>query len=131
MFISTDEDANKILCMAQVPKDIVSSKGFKADEWCKQVQGLIGGKGGGKPENAQASGNKPQALQEAMKVAIAFAESKLGAKMPDLGSAKSEASNASAAPSDYVVVEKAQADLKDGPILKSTIGNIDNLKLSD
>ena len=43
MFISNDEDANKILCMAQVPKDIVTSKGLKADEWCKQIQGLIGG----------------------------------------------------------------------------------------
>lgn len=74
-FVSTDEDAGKILCMAQVkiynlplpisqmskflclfvfqvPKDSVS-KGLKASEWVAQVQGLIDGRGGGKPESAQ------------------------------------------------------------------------------
>ena len=120
MFVSVDTDTNKILCMAQVPKDIVSSKGLKADEWCKQVQVLIGGKGGGKPENAQASGNKPEALNEAIKVAIAFAESKLGTKMPQFGSKGDDTSNDDS--SDYVLVDKPKADLKEGPILKSLIG---------
>ena len=60
MFFSGDEDTGKVLCMAQVPKDIISGKGLKANEWCQQVQGIINGKGGGKPENAQASGTKPQ-----------------------------------------------------------------------
>ena len=46
--------------MAQVPKELISSKGLNAKEWCDQVKEIIDGKGGGKPENAQASGTKPQ-----------------------------------------------------------------------
>ena len=45
MFLSTDEDNNKIMCRADVPKDIVKSKGLDAREWCDQVKELIGGKG--------------------------------------------------------------------------------------
>ena len=37
MFISSDKDSNKVLCMAQVSKDAIS-KGLKANEWCAQVQ---------------------------------------------------------------------------------------------
>ena len=68
MFFSGDEDTGKVLCMAQVPKDIISGKGLKANEWCQQVQGIINGKGGGKPENAQASGTKPQVNNEKSRI---------------------------------------------------------------
>ena len=109
MFFSSDEDTGKVLCMAQVPKEIITGKGLKANEWCQQVQGIIGGKGGGKPENAQASGNNPRATAEAMKVAIAFAEAKLGVKMPEIGKKEDDKN-------DFEMVEKVP-DLKDGPIL--------------
>ena len=42
MFFSCGED--KALCMAVVPKDVVNGKGFKASDWCKEVQALIDGK---------------------------------------------------------------------------------------
>ena len=42
MIFSCAED--KALCMAIVPKDLVGGKGFKASDWCKEVQGLIDGK---------------------------------------------------------------------------------------
>ena len=42
MFFSCAED--KALCMAIVPKDVVNGKGFKASDWCKEVQALIDGK---------------------------------------------------------------------------------------
>ena len=45
MFLSTDEDNDKIMCRADVPKDVVKSKGLDAREWCDQVKELIGGKG--------------------------------------------------------------------------------------
>ena len=76
--------------------------------------------GGGKPESASAIGNKPEALKEAMKAAITFAESKFGAKMPNLSGDSGE--DTSNVPNDYVMVEKPQPDIKDGPVLKSTLG---------
>ena len=42
MIFSCAED--KALCMAIVPKDLVSGKDFKASDWCKEVQALIDGK---------------------------------------------------------------------------------------
>merc|ERR1719419_1488856 len=66
LFISADKEAGKVLCMAQVSKEVISAKGLKANEWCGQVQALINGKGGGKPENAQASGNNPAGTADAM-----------------------------------------------------------------
>jgi len=77
MFFSGDENTGKILCMAYAPKSAIS-RGLKANEWCGSVQKLINGKGGGKPDNAQASGTNVQALSNAMNVAHSFAMEKLG-----------------------------------------------------
>jgi len=76
IFFSTDEDTGKILCMAQVSKEVVA-KGLKANEWCGSVQALINGKGGGKPESAQASGTNVSNLNKAMEVATQFVMDKL------------------------------------------------------
>ena len=82
--------------------------------------------GGGKPESAQTIGVKPAALKEAMKVAIQYAESKLGAKMVQLGGGdaddKAATNDVTDAPSDFEIVNKPTADLKDGPVLHCRIG---------
>lgn len=80
MFFSADLEANKILCMAQVPKEVISGKGLKANEWCTEVSKIINGKGGGKPENAQASGNNYNevAFKKAIKKAVEYASLKMG-----------------------------------------------------
>ncbi len=66
------------LILPQVPKECVE-KGLKANEWCGgQVQAVIGGKGGGRPENAQAVGTNLAGLENAMKVADEWAKEKLG-----------------------------------------------------
>ena len=115
MFISSDKDNNKVLCMAQVSKEALG-KGLKANEWCAQVQKVrgdfiihkyhckhieegqdheiiihvlfstqvINGKGGGKPENAQASGTNVNGVKEAIKIAHTYAASKLGASTEEV-----------------------------------------------
>ena len=107
--------------MAQVPKEVISSKGLKANEWCQQVQGIIAGKGGGKPENAQASGSNYRAMNDAIKVAIAFAESKLGTKMPELKGGQEDVNV-----DDFVMVEKP-AEVGDSKgsshVLKGRVGS--------
>ena len=47
-----------------------------------QVQDIINGKGGGKPENAQAVGTNVSGLKKALEVASSFAASKLGVSPP-------------------------------------------------
>merc|ERR1719244_1347198 len=76
IFFSSDSDSGKILCMAQCSKQSVGA-GLKANEWCGSVSALINGKGGGKPESAQASGTNTASLNQAMEIAEKFAMEKL------------------------------------------------------
>ncbi|CAH2243143.1 jg14436 [Pararge aegeria aegeria] len=76
MFFSVDDDSNKIFCLAAVPKNLID-KGLSASKWVESVVPIMGGKGGGKAESAQASGTNPKGLYEAIKVARNYAESKL------------------------------------------------------
>ncbi|XP_033119659.1 alanine--tRNA ligase, cytoplasmic-like [Anneissia japonica] len=76
MFVSVDKENSKILCLAQVPKSVVS-KGLKASEWVKHVSDVMGGKGGGKDASAQAVGDKIDAVEQVVQMAIEFAKLKL------------------------------------------------------
>lgn len=76
MFFSVDADAKKIFCLAAVTKNAVN-KGLKANEWVQQVSQLMQGKGGGKPESAQASGSNTACLNEVLELATQFANTKL------------------------------------------------------
>jgi len=77
MFVSADLDGGKVLAMAYCPKSAIE-KGLKANEWCGSLQSLIGGKGGGKPDNAQASGANVANLTKALQAGESFAQTKLG-----------------------------------------------------
>ena len=76
LFVSVDEDSKKIFCLAAVPKSAIA-KGLKANEWIQQVSSLMGGKGGGKAESAQASGSNYDKADEILELAKKFASSKL------------------------------------------------------
>jgi len=76
LFLTVDQDAGKLFCLSNVSSDGIT-KGLKANEWVGKVAEIIGGKGGGKAESAQGSGNKVNAIDEAVKVAIEFAKLKL------------------------------------------------------
>ncbi|XP_063974984.1 alanine--tRNA ligase, cytoplasmic [Diachasmimorpha longicaudata] len=78
LLLSVDEEGKKIVALSAVPKSAVD-KGLKANEWIQAISPLMGGKGGGKAESAQASGGNVNALEEALKVAREFAGMKLGA----------------------------------------------------
>lgn len=51
--------------------------GLSAKQWVSEVVPLISGKGGGSDASAQATGSACDALSEALKTAIKFAELKL------------------------------------------------------
>ncbi|XP_066569590.1 alanine--tRNA ligase, cytoplasmic [Amia ocellicauda] len=77
MLFAVDNEAGKIICLCQVPKE-VASRGLKASEWVQELCPLLDGKGGGKDMSAQATGRNTQCLQEALQLANDFANLKLG-----------------------------------------------------
>ncbi|XP_034032845.1 alanine--tRNA ligase, cytoplasmic-like isoform X2 [Thalassophryne amazonica] len=77
MLFTVDYDAGKIICLCEVPQEVVN-RGLKASEWVQEVCPLMDGKGGGKDTSAQALGKNTQCLQEALQIANEFARLKLG-----------------------------------------------------
>jgi len=76
LLFSVDEENSKIICLAQVPKDVIQ-QGLKADEWVKSVSELLGGKCGGKDLSAQGSGPNISCIRKAVETATQFAKQKL------------------------------------------------------
>ncbi len=72
MLLSPDADAGRVSVMASVPKPLVGL-GFKAGDWVRAVAGVMGGKGGGRPDAAQGSGSDPSRIAEAVTEARHFA----------------------------------------------------------
>ena len=68
---------DKVLLIAQVP-DALVKRGLKAGEWIRTTAEVCGGKGGGKPEQAQGGGTEPAKLREALKKAESFAWGAIG-----------------------------------------------------
>ncbi|XP_037928048.1 alanine--tRNA ligase, cytoplasmic [Teleopsis dalmanni] len=76
MFVSVDTDSKKIFCLSSVPKNAID-KGLKANEWVQHISEVLGGKGGGKAESAQASGPNYEKVDEILELATSFAKTKL------------------------------------------------------
>lgn len=75
MLFSIDDSNNKLLCLSSVPD---SKKGkIKANEWLNEISNVMGGKGGGKDTQAQATGTNVSSLNECISLATKFAEIKL------------------------------------------------------
>jgi alanyl-tRNA synthetase len=67
MLFAVDE-TGKAMIHASVPDQLVA-KGLKAGDWLKDAAAAMGGKGGGKPDNAQGGGPDGTKVREAMKIA--------------------------------------------------------------
>ncbi len=75
--LASVDATNKITLVAGVTPDQVGK--VKAGELVGNVAGQVGGKGGGRPDFAQAGGNNPAALSAALESVEGFVRSKLGA----------------------------------------------------
>ena len=69
-------DEGKVRLAAGVTKDNIGT--IKAGDLIKPIAALVGGTGGGRPDFAQAGGNKPDALDEALKSVPAWVAQQLG-----------------------------------------------------
>lgn len=72
MLLSPDADEGRVSVMAIVPAALIS-RGLKAGDWIREVTGIMGGKGGGRPDNAQGSGSDLSKLNAATTHARTFA----------------------------------------------------------
>ncbi|MEQ8317117.1 MAG: alanine--tRNA ligase [Phycisphaerales bacterium] len=63
MLLSLDPD-NKVALLADVPQTAIS-RGLKAGDWVRAVAQVVGGKGGGKPNQAQGGGPGGDRVREA------------------------------------------------------------------
>ncbi|KHJ79540.1 hypothetical protein OESDEN_20811, partial [Oesophagostomum dentatum] len=73
MGFSVNEESGKVLVLAKVDKSLVDG-GLKANAWVNEVCSILGGRGGGKDANAQATGENIDRLEEAVALARKFAE---------------------------------------------------------
>ncbi|MCO7247161.1 alanine--tRNA ligase [Halomonas sp. Mc5H-6] len=71
----TDTDAGKVSLIAGVTKDLTDR--VKAGELVNHVASQVGGKGGGRPDMAQAGGSQPDALPAALNSVPAWLENTL------------------------------------------------------
>ncbi len=71
MLMSVDA-SNKVAVAASVP-DWLIQKGLKAGDWVREACNALGGKGGGKHDNAQGGGQDASRLKEALSAAKAVA----------------------------------------------------------
>jgi alanyl-tRNA synthetase len=77
LLMSADEAEGKVAIAADVPK-VMQDKGLKAGDWVRAAAEACGGKGGGRPDFAQAGGKEPARLPEALRAAKAFAGARIG-----------------------------------------------------
>lgn len=75
MLLSPDEGSGKVAVVATVPKDLQGR--LKAGDWVRHTVGVMGGKGGGKPDSAQGAGSDLGKVREAVREAQSFAGQKL------------------------------------------------------
>ena len=76
MVFGRDVAQKKVAIVARVP-DALIKLGLKAGDWVREAAGACGGSGGGRPDMAQAGGNHPKKVPEAITAARAFAEKTL------------------------------------------------------
>jgi alanyl-tRNA synthetase len=63
IFLAGEKDGNVAL-IAVVPKELISK--FQANKLIQQIAPIVGGKGGGRPENAQGAGKDASKITEAL-----------------------------------------------------------------
>ncbi|RRQ23270.1 alanine--tRNA ligase [Guyparkeria sp. SCN-R1] len=68
-------DDGKVRLVAGLSKDL--TKTFKAGDWVNVAAAEVGGKGGGRPDMAQAGGSQPERLAEALSAARAWVADQL------------------------------------------------------
>jgi len=76
MLLATTDEGTKVAIVARVPESLIA-RGLKAGDWVREAATACGGKGGGRPDMAQAGGRDPEKIQDAASTAGTFAHEAL------------------------------------------------------
>jgi alanyl-tRNA synthetase len=76
MLLAATDGGTKVAIVARVPKSLIA-RGLKAGDWVREAATACGGKGGGRPDMAQAGGRDPEKIQDAAGIASTFAHERL------------------------------------------------------
>ena len=76
MLLAITDGGTKVAIVARVPEALIK-QGLKAGDWVREAAVACGGKGGGRPDMAQAGGKDPDRVDEAVKIASTFAKEAL------------------------------------------------------
>jgi len=67
LFASKISD-EKVMLATAISRDLVD-QGYHAGNWIKEIAPVVGGRGGGKPDMAQAGGSDPSKIADAITAA--------------------------------------------------------------
>ena len=67
VLLGTKQDEGKVMLVAGLSRDLVD-RGLDCVQWIREAAALVGGKGGGRPDLAQAGGKLPEKLGEALEL---------------------------------------------------------------
>jgi len=73
--IALSASDDKVACVAAVPKEVEAD--MPANEWLTATLAAVGGRGGGKPSQAQGSGSDVAGMSRAKELARSFASEKV------------------------------------------------------
>ena len=76
LLLAADVEANKVSIVARVPEAGIT-KGLKAGDWARCAAEACGGRGGGRPDMAQAGGKDATLADAALEAARHFANERL------------------------------------------------------
>jgi alanyl-tRNA synthetase len=71
VFLASIEGTDRITMLAGLGREVVA-RGFSAGQWAQTVASTVGGRGGGKPDMAQAGGKQPEKINDALDAARQF-----------------------------------------------------------
>jgi alanyl-tRNA synthetase len=67
VLLGTKQDEGKVMLVAGLSRDLVE-RGLDSVQWIREAAALLGGKGGGRADLAQAGGKLPEKLDEALEL---------------------------------------------------------------
>ncbi|MGI9494471.1 MAG: alanine--tRNA ligase [Mariniblastus sp.] len=75
ILLASSSGDSEVMLSAGMTRDLVE-RGFSAGNWIREVAAVVDGRGGGKPDLAQAGGKNPAKIEEALQTALDLIKSK-------------------------------------------------------